>query len=351
MNATPDTFARADRLTQGGYTLAPPVDLATGGRRFQMVLAVPGVMSYATGAEYVPPETLRDPAWLEALSGVPVVWDDVETHLNADGQISPDTMSEVSVGRILRAWWDEAEQAVKADAVIDTTRGLDLIAHGVTGVSPGYRAYAPPESGEIGGVRYSRTQRRRFEPTNVALTGRPRGGVTNLRADAMKDIMDKIEALLDKRADAGAADMLAMLVEMLMSEKSRGDAMMAERDQLKADMDAMRADMDDDDEIKADAVGDYVRAIDLARSLDIEIDDGATLVDLERTVADSLDVRADASVEHVKGALAAAMHQFAKSDAYDRVRFTQGDKPDHRADARNASKSYHPTWPAQETDR
>jgi len=334
-----DIFVRADRLLpQSGYTLAPPRDLATGGRVFQMVLAVPGVMEYATGAEYVPPETLSDEGWLGALAGVPMVWDDTGTHLNANGEINPGTMEEISVGRILRAWWDDSEQCVKADAVVDTSRGLALIESGVRGVSPGYSAHAPLEGGTHGGVRYSRTQRRRSDPTNVALTGRPRGGVTTLRADSMDDLLEKMKALLDQRADAGPAEMLMALVEMMMGERGRADAAEAELAKMKADM------AEPVDEPKADAVGAYDKALRLARSLGVDIKADATLVDLERSIADKLDVKADANSDYVRGAIDAAVHRLDTTDAADRVVFTQDPNgKGNRADS--ITDSVHPTWP------
>jgi len=293
---------RVDRLSFGSrYDLAKPTRVDGGGMVYEMVLAVPGVMEYPWGREYVPVSTLSDEEWLRSLEGVPVTDDDTGAHFNG---VTVETTHADAIGHILSARWDAEQEAVIARAVIDSPRGLDRVAKGWHGVSPSYKAdtrAAPAGSG------YDLVQTRRYGSNNVAITLTPRGRVTTLRADSegrMAGDNDKpltiedVHALLADRADAG---MGADLVKMLARAIGERDDAMGQYDALKADMDKMKADMEKANEDKADAVrradsavaeaaaavkvAPFRDAIASAEKAGIEIADDATVASLRADTA------------------------------------------------------------------
>lgn len=180
------TSINVDRVDQGRYRLPPPRPVGSGGKIFTMALAAPGVLSYHDSkppfAKLVPAEVLSDPEWLASFVGVPIVDDDQGAH--AIG-VNPSTIARESIGRMIRAWWDEQQQVVLGEGVIDVDRGLRAIAAGTTGVSPAYPSRWFDEVGETDGQRYTRIEVQRLPTENVAITLKPRGGTTHLQPDAI----------------------------------------------------------------------------------------------------------------------------------------------------------------------
>lgn len=220
----------ADRVDPRAFTLPPPRPIpGTGGKIYTLALAIPGVFSYSWGDVYTSPEVLQDKAYHEALVGTPIIDDDKRPHLEGP---TPETMQDLSIGHMLKAWWDEDQQVLLAEAVVDVQRGLDAIANGVTGVSAAYDGENLPEVGEVDGARYTYRQIRRVAPSNTAITLNPRQAVTRLQADALETNMDIPAEILKKMADADVP--LLELVNMLMEAIKEGAGHKAAADALKA---------------------------------------------------------------------------------------------------------------------
>lgn len=202
-----DALLSADRQTRAGYRLAAPRTVGEGHLVVEAVLAVPGVMQYPWGPTYVSADTLRDEEWLSSLRGVPVTDDDTGAHY--DG-VTPTTTERTAIGTVLGARWDDEQQAVIGEIVIDVQRGIDAVRSGVRGVSPAYRArYVRREGVDARtGLRYTHEQTKRWRADNVAVTGQPRGGdAAQLRGDSMADVNTEVEPEVEApAADAPAAD-------------------------------------------------------------------------------------------------------------------------------------------------
>lgn len=291
------THARlSDRIDSTRYTVAPPRAVSgTGGVIYQAVLAVPGTYHYPSLGAWVctPAETLADKAFTDALQGVAVIDDDQRAH--AEG-VTTETMQDEAIGRVLSAWWDDAQQAIVGDVLIDVQRGLDAVRMGVDGVSVGYDVDLVEEAGD----GYTLKQARRYDPSNVAITRTPRHGVTRLRASDSEADMLNAEQLRAKLADA--ADPMAMfesLIQMVVTHSARVAELEKEL-AAKAGAAAAEAGVEVPDE-GADAVpgtetpaeeaaeakvatmADAVRAAD---SLGIAIDPAWTIGDLNKAVSD-----------------------------------------------------------------
>jgi hypothetical protein len=292
----------ADRIVQAPFRLPSPRPVATGGFIYTMVLAVPGVMDYPERgyATYTPWETLADPVWLASMVGVPVTDDDVVMH--AVG-LDTETIAKHRIGTILRAWWDAEQQAVLAEAVVDVQRGLDLIAQGVTGVSPAYDPAMVDEVGEYEGKRYTRRVTARRAGNNVAITTSPRGQVTRLQADSNKggsmSFIDKLKAIHADAADPG--DPMRWAFDMLMQ---RDADMCSAMDSMKAEFEAMKAakskkadEADADAEVveeatveepMPDSAGDWRAVLRLAEAHNVDFKADAKLIDIQRAIASKL---------------------------------------------------------------
>ena len=299
----------ADRIAQTGFRLASPRPVATGGFIFEMVLAVPGVMDYPERgySTYTPPEVLSDPVWLASLVGVPVTDDDVVMH---GAGLDTETIERHRIGTVLTARWDNEQQAVIAEAVIDVRRGLDLIAAGVTGVSPAYDPTLVDEAGVVDGRAYTRRVTARRNGNNVAVTESPRGQVTVLQPDSSRsgsmDFFKRLQALMadaDPAAATAGKDPMGWAFGQLMTRDAERcaamDAMTAEmtamkeaaakKEKPKAD-DADLAEEEDEvdeasEEIAADSAAAWQSALSLARANGVKVEPAATLVQLERSVA------------------------------------------------------------------
>jgi hypothetical protein len=334
--AVPMTLQRfADRIEPRAFTLAPPRPVeGTGGVIYTLALAVPGVFRYAFGDVYTPPETLQDPEHLAALAGVPVIDDDQATHIEG---VDPDTMEGAAIGRVLRAWWDEPQQVLIAEAVIDVRRGLDAIARGVVGVSEGYSGQLVEEVGEIDGSRYDLRQVKRVAPSNVAITLNPRHAVTRLQADAKEAEMEIPAEILKKFADADVP--LMELVTMLMEAIKEGAAAKATADALRAKYEpeggaeavaeveaaadeasaSVETPMADPDDAKVEGMAD---ALKLADELGISVDGAWTLRQVKRAIVTCRGVP-QAQADSLTGDTLAAAYAMARTlpmaDAFDRL--------------------------------
>ena len=298
----------ADRIAQTGFRLASPRPVATGGFIFEMVLAVPGVMDYPERgySTYTPPEVLSDPVWLASLVGVPVTDDDVVMH---GAGLDTETIERHRIGTVLTARWDNEQQAVIAEAVIDVRRGLDLIAAGVTGVSPAYDPTLVDEAGVVDGRAYTRRVTARRNGNNVAVTESPRGQVTVLQPDSSRsgsmDFFKRLQALMadaDPAAATAGKDPMGWAFGQLMTRDAERcaamDAMTAEMTAMKeaaakekpkagdADLAEEEDEVDEaSEEIAADSAAAWQSALSLARANGVKVEPATTLVQLERSVA------------------------------------------------------------------
>ena len=289
----------ADRISQDLYRLPPPRPVeGTGGRIYTMVLATPGVLDYPEYgySKLTPAEVLQDPAWLESMTGIPIVDDDQRAH--AEG-VDTATIQREAIGRILRAWWDPLLNAALAEGVIDVERGLRAIDSGITGVSPAYTPDLVSEVGSYEGQGYTRRERSRSAGNNVAITARPRGPHARLQADAQGEPMSPFQTRLlaflaedtKKHADAEAPEdpmawAFGQLMRSSMDACMRADA----AEKALADMKAKpKADAEGAEEEEAEEdMAEAADAIRLADSLKVPVK--GTLVELRRTIAAKLEI-------------------------------------------------------------
>jgi hypothetical protein len=280
--AVPMTIHRhADRVDPRAFTLPPPRPIpGTGGKIYTLALAIPGVFSYSWGDVYTSPEVLQDPAYHEALVGTPIIDDDGRPHLEGP---TTETIQDLAIGRMIKAWWDDEQQALLAEAAIDVQRGLDAIDRGVVGVSAAYDGENLPEVGEVDGARYTYRQIRRVAPSNTAITLNPRQAVTRLQADALERIMEIPAEILKKMADADVP--LLELVNMLMEAIKEGAA-------NKAAADALRA------KYEPEGMGDAAVEVEVTPS---EEGEGATMDEVADTIraADALGIEIG-KVSHIE---------------------------------------------------
>lgn len=286
---------RADAIAQDGYDLAPPRPHPGGGTVFEMVLAVPGVQRYdELGFSELVTEDALQGDWLDAVKGAPII--DVDgLHWKGTDLLS---IPGARIGTGLEARWDARQKAVIASAVVDVERGLRKISQGVTGVSPRYRPAAHRADGVLDGRRYQSVQTARFADPgfHILVTGKPRGGVTRFRADALGGIMSLKQILLalfddkgDLRADALGED--ATPVERLAVTMAQTIAKLTgERDALKVRADALQ--------VRADAaptIAPFQDALALATKMGVEVKREMTLDEIQAAICAKIGVRADSA--------------------------------------------------------
>jgi len=274
----------ADRVDPRAFTLPPPRPIpGTGGKIYTLALAIPGVFSYSWGDVYTSPEVLQDPEYHAALVGTPIIDDDGRPHLEGP---TTETIEGLAIGRMIKAWWDEEQQALLAEAAIDVQRGLDAIDRGVVGVSAAYDGENIPEVGEVDGARYTYRQIRRVDPSNTAITLNPRQAVTRLQADALETNMEIPAEILKKMADAEVP--LMELIQMLLTATQESAGHKAAADALRAKYEPEGMDPAGDASVEVevepsetmDEVADTIRAAD---ALGIEIGK-VTHVELQRAI-------------------------------------------------------------------
>ena len=189
--------------------LRPPVQLDTGAWRVEAVVPAT-VQRYGGVAEWVSPEALQDPEYVDALAGLPVLWRDGD-HPSGDGLVTADDLGGAErIGTVLgQRWDDEAGQIVALS--VDDPDNIEKV-RSYPFISMGYRAAADPRPGVTpDGVRYDRRQIGR-RPNHIVLTHAPRGGhAASVRLDTeddpatpaapdgdpMEETMTKILAMLE----------------------------------------------------------------------------------------------------------------------------------------------------------
>lgn len=312
---------RADRL-------AAPVIRDDGGMLVEMVTSTADeVLTYADASfpsgvrrEYVPRETLDDPAYVASLRLRPVVVAPNDVHWTG---VRPETVDQWRVGQTGEAIrWDGADQVVPA--VVDSARGLDALRSGLRGVSVGYTVRVDATPGvSPSGQPYDVIQRDR-RANHVLITQRGRAARATVRADEAESPMDPkklIAALalhgITVRADAADEDGIAAAVGEALStsrgeaagHKQRADAADAEVARLKPTEAAARGD-------GADFLAAYAeRGPLLALAAEHKIDAADTLGNaaLRKAVAVKLGARADAPDAEHAGFLAGLLK--ARGDA------------------------------------
>jgi hypothetical protein len=318
------TSARlCDRIDSTRYTVAPPRAVpGTGGVIYQAVLAVPGTYHYPALDAWVctPAETLADKAFCDSLQGVAVIDDDQLAHVEG---VTTTTMQDEAIGRVMGAWWDDAQQALVGDVLIDVQRGLNAVRMGVDGVSVGYDVDLVAEAGD----GYTFKQARRYDPSNVAITRTPRHGVTRLRAADSGALPMNPELLKTIQAKVGdAADPMAMfetLIKMVLEHSARAtdlERQLAEATVKLGEQAGVAVEVPEGDavpgagmetpaeevaEAKAADMADTYRAAD---SLGLTIDPTWTVADLDRAVR-----------EHAISAVLASAKSGRVGDAWDRA--------------------------------
>lgn len=231
------THIRADFLDASSYTLAPPRVHESGATIYQAVLAIPQVQRYGDELVYTPPDVLRSDAYIASIVGSAVTLDDAGQHFRG---VTPETAERADVvGRVIAATWDDDQQALVGDVMVDRAAGNRAIKSGAHGVSLAYRSEEVAESGQApDGTAYTHRQIRRWDSNNLAITVRPRGGrATHLRADSEKRAMEiadltaavtaltaKVDAFTARPSDAEIeADKTAAVAEA--TEAARADAL------------------------------------------------------------------------------------------------------------------------------
>lgn len=179
-----DRVQRHDRLTQNldGF------DAATGMLLGRAVLAKTGVYRYldimgGQHTEFVPPETLRDPAWLESLRLAPVSLGHPPTPITAD---NADQHVVGAIGDTIVF----AEGANLSPIKVMHARAVDAVRDGVRELSCGYTCTLDLTPGEWNGQKYDAVQRNR-RANHVAIVDRGRHGPTvRLTLDGEAQMLD-----------------------------------------------------------------------------------------------------------------------------------------------------------------
>lgn len=172
---TGHTVNRCDRMDL-------PTTLDTGARRLPVVLARVGVLRYPWGLERTDADVLSDPAFLESLSGIPVMVGIGDTD-HPERVTVDDTGGAFKAGVVLAARFDATTGALVGELVIDEREGLQAVARGVRGVSLAYKVDVTPtsENDRADGATSKRT--RMYDPNHVILTLIPRSPGAAVRAD------------------------------------------------------------------------------------------------------------------------------------------------------------------------
>lgn len=264
---------RADEMEfRADRDLRAPERTPQGTMRVEMNVATSRVYEYpqADGTvvrEYVPPETLADPAAIDSLKLRPLLLAPSDVHWQ---DVGPEQIEKWRIGQIgedIRYDADSSPPTLKATAVIDTPRGLSAIENGLRAVSAGYTVGTLDRTAGQApdGTPYDAIQRdRRYNHVMLVQSGRA-GPEAVIRADSdTGDTMDpkKLSALLAPlgitiRADAtseedvrdavkakiddDAAKIEAAEAKATAAETARGDAAGIEAAVKRGDGEAFRA--------------------------------------------------------------------------------------------------------------
>lgn len=253
------TNVRADRAS-----LRSPVRLDDGTVRYDAILTTAGTeLRYSWGTETVHADALADPAYLDALDGLSILFD---PSLHWDG-IDVNENGDVIAGTVTSPRFANPEQVAslaikRADVVNWIDRNKDN-PRGTPGVSVRYDVL--PEHLRDG------VQMRRTKPNHVLLTLTPRDTTARIRADQentmeLAELAAKVDALGTALAGLdGKIDGIATNTQP-------------------------RADQADPPNVRA-----RVAAVDkIARVKGIDLDDDADLAACEAKVVEALGLRADA---------------------------------------------------------
>jgi hypothetical protein len=184
MTVTPAALVRLDRAL-----LRSPVVLASGALRVESISARAGApLIYATGVEVATEEALRDPVYLDASRGLPIV-----VHHPASGRSRESDGARV--GTVTGARYDEETSTVVRELTITDPKTIQRVLDGeLAEVSEGYSV--PPSDLVVRNDGISE-QRRRI-PNHLALTtrdgGRLSGAIIRLDEDTMT--ADEIRAII-----------------------------------------------------------------------------------------------------------------------------------------------------------
>lgn len=140
------------------------VDEATGWLTMEGTAALVGVMQYADGAEFVPPETLAD---VESLLAAPLTVEHPPSMLDLE------TTRRYQVGSVLAARFDGHSLRVRLR--VTDAEAAAAIQAGKRELSPGYSASIERESGAWQGKKYDAVQRKR-RYNHLAFVDVARGG-------------------------------------------------------------------------------------------------------------------------------------------------------------------------------
>jgi hypothetical protein len=275
-----------------GYKLRSMTEREDGSIVGEMVVATVGPMTYPHGVDYVPRETLEDVDAIESLKLRPIIGPD--THTPDKAVVQPHEIAERRIGHVGSNVRMEGDDLV-ADYVIDTPEGKALIAKGLRGVSPGYtRILVKPVDVPVA-ADYAQRDRRYL---HVALVPTARGGERTRITDSQDTPMDLTPEQIAAIADACVAKLAPMM-----------DGYMAKM------ADAMKPPAVEEVEQVAEAAVDAApswtlaetrRILDLADDRQIDVTKCATATDAARLIAAKVGTATDASVDTLRGVVAAA---------------------------------------------
>ncbi|MFB6265160.1 MAG: DUF2213 domain-containing protein [Bradymonadaceae bacterium] len=160
--------------------------------RAEGVIAAPGVLEYRTKSgetvrELVPPQTLRDPEFLQSLEDKPLTLE------HPDEPVEPENVQELAVGNADDVEWHDALKrpdgskgpGVKGTIIIRDADAIEAYEDGTLELSPAYEVELEQRSGQSPYGAYDRVQAKRRAGNHVALTDQGRAGTTAmLRADS-----------------------------------------------------------------------------------------------------------------------------------------------------------------------
>ena len=207
------------------------------------IIARVGVYEYSDGTttwrEFVPPETLKDEAWLKSMHLAPVTLGHPPDLVTADNvrQYSRGTMDEVE--------YEEEGLCVEAHVVVQDAGAIGAVQQGVRELSCGYLATIADQQGEwtdpYGTVHpYDRVQTSRYG-NHLAIVERGRQGASvALRGDGAAYRVESMADDTKQRLDAANAQ-VADLQARLDAKTSEATKLQAQLDEAKAQTDAAKA--------------------------------------------------------------------------------------------------------------
>lgn len=270
--------------------LSAPVVLDTGAVRVEGLIPS-GVQRYGDVAEYVPPEELQAPEYVDGIAGLPVLYADGAHPGTADGLVTIDDLGGArKVGTILGQRWSDEAGGQALSIVLDDP-DAEAIARANPYLSVGYRASRVARSGTApDGTPYTAVQARRRAPNHVVLTRAPRAGYgAAVRLDAEDDDITPATPVGDSMDPAemppwakALADAIAALRADVAALKSEESAEAAAEGEVMANSGTPRM----------DTIGDVVALQAAASDLGVALDPKATLADARKAVGAAMAAKA-----------------------------------------------------------